>query len=237
MPYGIADYVRLGFKPGRAMTPTPRLQTQKRADRKADMVSLSHRPPHLATFHPAVLLQTPVVRLDGPRLLRVAQPLHRAQLQITAGPVLRVAVCGHDPKHFDQPVTRQPHYRSRRRDRGVADGHGGTTLPANQTVALQPRQPTPAKRTQQLKIVQAAVPTVEADTAWRQAPVPQPPQQGTKQGVFAEAVVRLVVNGPIAGHMTVAVGPQKRQQLDAVHHGVVFARPVRMDQGDLAGPR
>jgi hypothetical protein len=45
MPYGIADYVSLGFKPGRATTPTPRLQTHKRADGKADMVSLPHLPP------------------------------------------------------------------------------------------------------------------------------------------------------------------------------------------------
>ncbi len=35
----------------------------------------------------------------------------------------------------------------------------------------------------------------------------------------------------------IPVGPQQRNQIDAIHHCVMFARPVPMDEGNLLGTR
>src|SRR6516165_5407401 len=105
-------------------------------------MALRSCPTHLATLLPTMLLQTPVVALDGPRLFRVAQTIHFAQLKVATGPVLRVTVWGDDPKHLDQSITDQPNDRPRGRDCGVTNRQGWPVLQTDGAIGFQACQPT-----------------------------------------------------------------------------------------------
>src|SRR6478672_5794214 len=79
-------------------------QPHERPDRHADVVALRPCRPHLRPFHPALLLQRPMVDLDPPRELGVLQPLALAHVEIVRRPVLRVPGWGDNPEYLDHPI-------------------------------------------------------------------------------------------------------------------------------------
>jgi hypothetical protein len=95
----------------------------------------------------------------------------------------------------------------------------------------------PLQRANQLEVVQTAVPTVQTDALGLQTPLLGRTQQVAKQVVLAVAIVDLIVKAVIAEDVSVAVGPQQRQQVDAFDGAAVLARPVPAHQVHVAGIR
>ena len=55
--------------------------------------------------------------------------------------------------------------------------------------------------------------------------------------VFGQIVPGLVVKPVVHRHVAVALGPQQRDQVDALDHRVMLARPVPLDQRDFLSIR
>src|SRR6476646_11073568 len=86
----------LGFRrpPTHACDPAVLLQAQKCPDRHPDVIALRPRPPHHRPLDPPPLLASPMVHLDPPRLLRIAQPGQLVHLLLVGRPMFRLTVWG-----------------------------------------------------------------------------------------------------------------------------------------------
>src|SRR6185437_11819808 len=223
--HGVPNDRGLGFQPTDALSKAMDLQAQKGTQRQTDMVALRPHRPRLATLDLRTLLDPPMVVLDRPTVLRVLLPRQSRHGQVTAGPVSNVTVWGDDLEYLDQSVARQPDLRSGGGNVGVPHRSRSLTVTIDQAVGFQPRQPGPAEMTQQLEVVQTAVPTVKQHAARLKAACVGGVEHVAEMIVLGVSV-RLVVDAVVAGNVAVAVGPQQRHQVDALDDGVMFTRPV-----------
>ncbi len=146
---------------------------------------------YLRAFHPTELFEPAVIFFDrpdltGPGLLRTV-----AHLQVIGGPVLRVTVWGHDPKHLVQAIAFQMHDAPVRRDRYFSQLPVPRPIGINMPVGFELRQPVPPKAADQLEVVHTAVPPIECHQAWREPPLVRGREQGLEVVVFDGASVRL----------------------------------------------
>src|SRR5579859_2042344 len=169
--HGVTNDRGLGFQPTDAPSKTMDLQTQKRTDRQPNMVPLRPRRTRLATLDLGALLDAPVVVLDGPTVLRVLLPRQVCHRQVAGGPVGNVAVWGDDLEYLDQPVSGQPHLGPRGGNLGSAQWPFPLTVAVDQTIGLQACQPRPTELSQQLEVIQAAIPAVEDQATRLETPL------------------------------------------------------------------
>src|SRR6202451_4776698 len=231
----MANYVEFRLKPANAEGKAVTFHAQEGTDAQADVVALGLGTTSLTALDPTELLDAPVVLLDAPGEVTILQARQGIHLEVAGRPVVRVAVCGDHPEHTDRPITRQMNHTPRHRELHRADGLGLAEVHPYLAVGLQPAQPGPAQTAEQRKVVQAAVPTVEADTLGVQTTLEGGTQLLGEQVVLAVAVVGLVIDAVVAGDVAIPIGPDQGQEVDALDHGVVLARPVPADQVNLAG--
>jgi hypothetical protein len=62
-------------------------------------------------------------------------------------------------------------------------------------------------------------------------------QHPLKVVVFGQAIFGFAIEAIVARDMAVAIGPQQRHKIDALHDAMMFARPEARDQLDLACER
>src|SRR5207237_340201 len=149
----------------------------------------------------------PTVFLDPPREIGVLQTSQRIHPQVVGRPMVRVSVSVDHPEHSDRPITRQMNDPSWLGNVHRTYRLGLPEVYPHLAIGLQPTQPDPAQRADFLEVLQAAVPTVEADTLRTQTTLFRLTQLLDKQVVLAETVVGLVVDLVVTGDVPVAVGP------------------------------
>src|SRR3954465_2370832 len=159
----MANYIEFGLKPAKAEGKTVTFHPQEGTDAQADVVALRLGPAGLTALDPTELLDAAVVLLDAPAKVPVLQPGQRIHLQVAGRPVVRVTVCGDHPEHSNRSITRQMNHPPLLRDRHRAERLRRPEVPPHLAIGLQPPQPRPRKRPDQLQVLQAAEPTVEAD--------------------------------------------------------------------------
>src|SRR5262249_37066877 len=222
----MTNYVQLRLKPTEAEGKTVTFHPQKGTNAQTDVVALGLGPAGLAALDPAELLDASVILLDPPTELPVLQAGQGSHLHVAARPVVRVAVCGDYPEHTNRSVARQMDHTPLLGNVQRAERLRRPEVHPHLAIGLQPTQPSPTQRPDQLQVLQPAVPTVEADALGAQAALLGRTQLLSEQVVLAEAVVRFVVDPIVAGDVAGAAGPQKGQPGGASCDGSGRARPV-----------
>src|SRR4051812_5022866 len=212
----MANYVQFGLKPADAKGKAVTFHPQEGTQAQPDVVALALGPPHLTALDPAELLDAPVILLDPPGKIRVLQTRQRLHRQVTGRPMVRVSVFVDHPEHSDRPVTRQMNLSSLFRNVHRTQRLRRPEVHPDLAIGLQPPQPDPAQGADFLEVLQAAVPTVEADAPGLQPALFRLTQLLDKQVVLAETVVNLVVKAVVAGEVPVPVRPEQGQEVDAL---------------------
>ena len=206
------------------------LQAQKGAEGEANVSDLSAGGADLSPFHAAALLEAAVVVCAGPGLECQLLPAGRGQVQIAAGPVFRAAVVGHGPEYAYEAIAPQMHLPPLRQDLKVADHHVAAAVRIDLAVGLEPGEPGPPQLAQ---VLQIAVPTVTEHVGRLQAAAVRGRHHIAQVFVLGLAAHGLVIHAEIAGDPGLALGPEQRYQVDALHHAVMLATPVPRHQLDL----
>jgi len=207
------------------------------ANTQPDVIAL--RPPRLHHYvlNVAGALERAVIHLDAPTHLPVLQPLHLIHRYVIRGPVLHLTVRGDDPEHARQSVPFYPHLRARLAQVAVAHGSIPGAVHVDAAIALQLCQPAPTAVPHQPQVVSRRIPTVEQHAFRREPALFGGEQHRGKVFVLGDAIVWLVEHAPVARHHGVPIRPHHRHQVDAIHHGVMLARPVPVYQLHLARVR
>ena len=212
------------------------LQPQECAQRQPDVVALRFRRAALASFDSGTLFDAAMVMLDGPTEFGELQPGQFVHAQVVGGPVRNVAVWGDYPEYLHQPITLQPNFGPPCLDGGLTQRPQALLITIDQPIGFQSGQPLPIERPDQFQIVQTSIPAIEEDTARRKAP-----RSGRLQHLGEMIVLGLsvgfVVNAIVTGQMAVSIGPDQRDQVDALNDGVMLAGPVARDQFHRASVR
>src|SRR2546423_8254369 len=231
--YRLSDDRSLRFIPTDASVIAMTLQPQKRSQAQIDVVAPRAPRANLRPLDQAELLDATMIVFNRPRKAGPLDPFQIVHLNFVRGPQLNVTVCGDYLEDADQSKAFEPDDAPLRADLYFTDRTQARPVGINFTVALQARQPSPVKRTNQLEVFQPRIPTIEDHTSRRKAALMGGFDHCLEVVVLRQSVLLLVKDAVINGHVAVAVRPQKRNQVDAAHHRVVLARPVARHQLDL----
>ena len=104
-------------------------------------------------------------------------------------------------------------------------------------VGFQPCQPHPPEISNPFEVFQATVPAIENHALRHEtAPVGRL-QQRPERIVLGQGIPGLVVEPVIDRNVAIPIRPQQRDQVDALDHGMVLARPMPTHPFDFPGIR
>ena len=156
--------------------------------------------------------------------------------QAIGRPMFRVAVWVNRPKHLDHAIAAQMNRQAAGGNVQFTDRLLLSRLQADLSVAFQPRQPVPPEVAHQLQVLQAAVPTVERhQRRLKTARFALVSSMARKWSFLLKPSCGLVVQAKIAGQSSIAIRPHQTDEVDPLHHLVLFARPMARHQRHLAG--
>src|SRR4030067_3193809 len=224
------DNTRLGFEPRDTGMKPMCFKSNKCPDRQTDMVALRNFEPVQSTFHPSELLEATMVDLNLPGIQGMEGSLLNGHVQAAGGPVCSVAVCAARPKHLAPAISFEVNQTPLRWNEDLADRTVTTAIRANFPIALELCQPVPFQTAQQFEIGQPAIPTVKRNQFWLKAALVGLFDHVLKVVILAQAILDLVIKSIITRQPTFAICPDQRNQVDALHHGVVLARPMPTNQ-------
>ena len=107
----VTQELLFGLVPAVAGAQALHFEAQKGPQGAVDLVTLGFGGADLGFFHPAALLQAPVVLLDAPGQGGQRRPLGLGQVRVATGPVVgpfRAAVWGREPENAPEAVALQP---------------------------------------------------------------------------------------------------------------------------------
>jgi hypothetical protein len=150
--------------------------------------------------------------------------------QVADRPEFNAAVWGRNLEDLDQTIAFQMNDQPVPWNQYVANRLVARVRGIYQAIRFQLGQPRPVQVADQFQVVQTGVLTVEAGQV-RLKPTDGGSQQHCpKVVIFAQLVVRLIVYPKVTGSMRFAIRPQQADQVDALHHLAMFARPMPRDQ-------
>ena len=198
-------------------------ESHERTQGKLEVASHGPLVADLHAFYSAALLQTPVVHLDAPALLRESRALILRHLRIIGDPEFRIVVFGDKPEDQDVPIAAQVDDQPFLGDRHLGNRHClAAARERDQAIALQARQEGPLPLPQRLEILQAGVPAIEQHVARDQAAGLGGFQHRAEVRVLRLPTGRQGVHPEVARDEPLPVRPEKRQQVDALDDAVVF---------------
>src|SRR5215204_6297797 len=165
----LSDNRSLRLIPTDALVIAVTLRPQERPQTKPDVVAPRAARAHLRPLDQTELLEAAMIVFNRPRVARPLDPLQIAHLNFIRRPHLNVAVCGDRLEDADQTEPFKPHHTSRLADLDFADSTQAFALRVHFAVTLEPGQPNPAERADQLQVLKAGVPTIERDAGRRKA--------------------------------------------------------------------
>jgi hypothetical protein len=226
----ITNDTHLGFEPRATGTHVVRLQTQKSADRQANVITLRLGLAMLALLNPRVLFQAAMVRLDLLGYFGLICALVWRHVQATGGPVFSVAVSADCPKHFHPAIAFQMDPPTLGRNSDLT--HDAIALPIgiDQAIALQPGQPSPLQVPQQLQILQSRIPTVESHPFGLKTALSSLAYHGAEVIILGQPVMIAIIDPEVTWDRGFAIRSQQRDQIDPLDDCVVFPRPMLGDQ-------
>lgn len=211
------------------------LKSQERSQRQPDVIALRSRLARLASFDSAKLLDAPMIGLYGPRHILKLHALKLTHFQFVGRPVFNVAVLGHELEYFDETVSLQMKHGAGLSNLDFADPAVALAVGINLPITLELRQPEPPQIANDFEVIEAPVPAIEQDTGGLEASLFSGKQHLAKMIILRRPICRLVKEAIVTRNVTVAIGPQKRNQINAAHDFAMFARPMAADEFNLFG--
>ncbi len=146
------------------------------------------------------------------------EPLEFTQVEVIGRPVINVTVWGDNLEDFDESIAFEVYHR--------ASGGNGDLMKwaiprlvwVDVPITLEPGQPNPTRVSNQLEVVQTAVPTIKHQALRRKSPFLGSREHGTEMVVLGCSIDALLVKPIVQRDMTVAFCPQQGNQVDALHY-------------------
>ena len=211
------------------------LEPQEGANSQTDVVALGNFEAKLSALNAGERLEVAMIGFNRPGRLGGRLAMKVSHGQEGGGSVFRVAVCVNGPKDFDQSIARQMQDTASRWDGHFRNGQRLTGQRTDDAVAFQAGHPFPPVTAQVFEVVQTAVPTVKSDQRRAKTTCLRKRYHRPKMVVFVQAIVDFIVDAMIDGQTALAViRPQQPNQGDALHHPMMFPRPMVADQRHFA---
>ena len=170
-------------------------QTHKRSDTQPDVIQHGAQAAALRPLNQTLLFQTTVIHLNAPRRERRFLALRLAHPEKARRPVLRCAVCGANPKHFDFSKPFEPNNRPvPAAQPGGGDRFQLACADSDLPIRFQPRQKMPAHRAHQFQIVNRGIPAIKTNKSGIKAALACREQHFRKVVVFGFPVAALQSN-------------------------------------------
>ena len=211
------------------------LKSQKCSQPKPYVIALRSGLSRRASFYSAKLLDPTMICLYRPSHIRKLHSLKLCHSHFVRRPVFNVAVLGHQLEYLDKSISFQMKDGAGLRNLNFAYAAVAFTVWINQTITLELCQPKPPQIANGFEIIDAAVPTIKQDAGWLEAALFGRLEHLAEMIVLRRAICRLVIEAIIARYMAVAIGPQKRDEINTANHLAMFARPVAADEFNLFG--
>jgi hypothetical protein len=211
------------------------LKSQERSQRKPDVIALRSSLSRLASLHSAKLFDASMIGLYRPGHILKLHPLKLRHLHFVGRPVFNVAVLGHELEYFDKSVPFQMQNRARLNNLDFADAAVALAIRINLAITLELGQPEPAQIANDFEVIDAAVPAIKQNTTWLEAALFSCQKHLAKMIVLGRAVRGLIKEAIVIRDVTVAIGPQKRDEINPANDFAMFARPVTADEFNLFG--
>jgi len=211
------------------------LKSQKGSQRKSNVIALRSTLSRLASFDAAKLLDPPVIGLYCPCHISKLHALKLTHFHLVGRPVFNVAVFGDQLEYLYPSIPLQMHKAASLADFNFANRSVALAVRVNLPIAFELGQPKPSQFANGLQIIEAPIPAIEQDNGGGKASLLGSLKQLAEMIVFGRAIGRLIIETIVTRDVAVAIGPQKRKQVDATDHLAMFARPVAADQFNLFG--
>src|ERR1044071_2727701 len=202
------------------------LKSQERSQRKPYVIALRSSLSRLASLHSAKLLDAPMICLYRPCHIRKLHSLKLRHSHLVRRPVFNVAVWGHQLEYFDKAVSLQMHKGARLANLHFAYAAVACSVRINLAIALELCQPKPSQIANGFEVIEASVPTVKQDTGRLKASLFSCKKHPSKMIILRRAIRGLVKEAIVTRNVTVAIGPQKRDEINTANHLSMFTRPV-----------
>ncbi len=172
-----------------------------------------------------------MIHLNPPRRERKLLALGCAHFLKARRPVLRCAVCGANPKYFDVSKSLEPAARPvTAAQPGLRNGFQLARADANLAVGFEPRQKMPAQRAHQFQIFNRRIPTVETHQLGIKPALIGFEEHFGEMVIFGFAITVFIKHTVIYRHPAHPIRPQQSNQIDALDHRFLLARPVPINQ-------
>ena len=179
-----------------------------------------------------LLLQTAMIHLNPPRRERELFALDLDHPEKARRPVLRCAVCGANPQYFDFAKPLEPaNCPVPAAQAGFGDGLEFALMHSNLPVRFEPCKKMPAQRAHQFQIVNRSLPAIKTNKSGIKSALACREQHLGEMVVFGFTIPVFIKHAIIHRHTPLAVAPQQGNQIDALDHRLLFARPVPIKQG------
>ncbi len=214
---------------------TMTLKSQECSQRKPYVIALRSPSSRLASLHSAKLLYSSMVCLYCKSHIRKLHSLKLRHLDFVRCPIFNVAVFGYKLEYLNEAISLQMDDGARLRNLNFADGSVASSIRVNLTIALELSQPKPSQIANGFEVIETSVPTTKQHASRPKAALFGCQQHLAKVIVLRRAIRRLVIEAIITRYVAVAIGPQKRDEVDTANHFAMFARPVAANEFDLSG--
>src|SRR2546421_4702457 len=212
-------------------------QPEKRSQTKIDVITPCATRTHLRSFDQAKLFDATMIVLNRPRVACPFDSFEVAHLNFSGRPPFNVAICGNYLEHTNQAIPFEPDYATIVTNLDGADRTQAPSVRIDLAVRFQTSQPQPVKRANQLQVRKSRIPTVKDHASGLKATLLCLFEHCREVVILGQRVLLLVKDAVVTRHMTVAISPQKRNQVDARDHSMMFARPVARNQLHLPSIR
>jgi len=211
------------------------LKSQERSQRKPYVIALRSPSSRLTPLHSAKLLNASMVCLYCPSHFSQLHSLKLSHFQFISRPVFNVAVLGYELEYLDEAISLQMKDAAKLTNFNFTDSSVASSIGVNLSVTLELRHPKPSQIANSFEIIQTPIPAIEEYTFGSEAALFGRLKHLAEMIVLRRAIRRLVIETIVTRYVAVAIGPQKRNEIDTADHLAVFARPVAAYEFNLSG--
>src|SRR5215213_3684391 len=198
------------------------LKSQECSQPKPYVIALCLSLSRLTSLHSAKLLYPSMVCLYCPGHLGKLHSLKLLHFYFVRRPVFNVAVPGYELEYLNEAISLQMHDAARLANPDFADAAVASSVRVNLAVTLELRQPKPSQRANSFEIIETSVPTIKQHASRRKASLFGCQQHLPEMIVLRRAICRLVIEAIVTRYVAVAIGPQKRDEVNAAYDFAMF---------------
>jgi len=209
------------------------LKSQKRSQPKPYVIALRSTLSRRASFYSTKLLDASMIGLYCPCHTIKLHSLKLRHFHFVRRPVFNVAVFGHKLEYLYHSIPLQMQKGARLGGLNFANSSIPASIWIDLAITFQLCQPEPSQIANGFEVIDTPVPAIEEHTSWLETSFLSCKKHLAKMIILRRAIRRLIKEAIITRYVAVAIGPQKRDEIDATNHLAMFARPMAAYEFDL----